>query len=91
MNHYNQPMRLRRLFWALLVLVVLLPLPAILAPHVSSDPMRWAYRVYHPFMYRYPALLGWEGLAISRQEPKLNQSVTIAQAMMGLFPGTSAR
>ena len=25
--------------------------------------MRWAYRVYHPFMYRYPALLGWEGLA----------------------------
>jgi len=25
--------------------------------HVSHRPVHWAYRAYHPFMYRFPAVL----------------------------------
>lgn len=50
--------RLQRAGWILLVALVLLPVPAFVAPYVSDDPVAWAYRVYHPFMYRYPAIFG---------------------------------
>jgi len=39
---------------ALMLLLGVLPQPALIAPHVSADPIAWAYKVYHPFMYRYP-------------------------------------
>ena len=38
----------------LLLLLVLLPMPALLARWVSKHPVLWAYRIYHPFFYRYP-------------------------------------
>lgn len=44
-----------RLFLKIITLLVLLvPIPALVAPFVSEFPIFWAYRVYHPFLYRYP-------------------------------------
>lgn len=55
-------MLVKKLRWFVLasfvLILLLLPVPALLAPHVSEDPVHWAYRVYHPFMYRYPAIMG---------------------------------
>lgn len=50
--------KLRRFVLAPFVLILLLPVPALLAPQVSDTPVHWAYRIYHPFMYRYPAIMG---------------------------------
>jgi hypothetical protein len=67
-----------------LMLCVLVGLPALLAPHVSAAPVRWAYRAYHPFMYRYPAVLGHESLPVQASSSKLEQSLQIARLMIEL-------
>ena len=55
---YNSALKGKRAAKAILLLLLLLPVPALIAPYVSDDPIHWAYRDYHPFMYRYPVVLG---------------------------------
>ena len=69
-------MRAKYLLVALLLLSLLVPAPALLAPHVSDDPVRWAYRVYHPFMYRYPTVIGHYSTLLGGQS-KLDCSLMI--------------
>ena len=66
----------------LLLALLLLPAPALSAPHVSDDPVRWAYRVYHPFMYRYPAILGAHTALDPRKESGLEQSLAVLRLMV---------
>ena len=47
-------MKAKRAASAMLSSLLLLLAPALIAPHVSEDPIAWAYRVYHPFLYRMP-------------------------------------
>ena len=55
---YNSAMKAKRAAKGIgilsLVALVLLPIPALIAPYISDRPISWAYRAYHPFMYRYP-------------------------------------
>ena len=51
---YNSAMWFRRVIKAVFALLLFLPMPALLAPYLSPDPLDSAYRIYHPFMYRYP-------------------------------------
>ena len=55
---YNSAMKAKRAAKGVgilsLVALVLLPIPALIAPYISDRPISWAYRAYHPFMYRYP-------------------------------------
>jgi hypothetical protein len=47
----------RRVVVIVIALVTIVLLPCAVAPAVSEDPVLWAYRVYHPRMYRYPEYL----------------------------------
>ncbi len=67
------------------ILVALLLAPALMAPHVPDSPVRWAYRMYHPFMYRYP--LRFIGVARDAESslpgmPPLDQSYFVAHLMI---------
>jgi len=80
-------MRVRRAAINFLVSFLLLPLPALLAPHVSDDPIAWAYKVYHPFMYRYPnyfasVVLSPTSLSDLRKKSPLDQSLELARLMI---------
>jgi len=61
---------------------MVLPLPALIAPYASTDPISWAYRVYHPFMYRYPAVFGAHFNLDLQGRPKLAQSLEVAKVMV---------
>ena len=74
-------MRAKYLREALLLLSLLVPAPALLAPHVSDDPVRWAYRVFHPFMYRYPAVIGHYS-TLPEGQSKLDCSLMILRLTM---------
>lgn len=67
---------------ALLLALLLLPAPALVAPHVAEDPVRWAYRVYHPFMYRYPAILGAHTALDPHTKSGLEQSLAVLRLMV---------
>lgn len=75
--------KLRRFVLAPFVLILLLlPVPALLAPYVSETPVHWAYRAYHPFMYRYPAIMG-ESLEIQVAKlPPDGQSLAVLRLMI---------
>ncbi|HUQ92609.1 MAG TPA: hypothetical protein VM120_13100 [Bryobacteraceae bacterium] len=75
-------MWLRRPAQILFALFLLLPFPALIAPHVSDDPVAWAYRVYHPFMYRYPAVFGAHINLDLQARSKLGQSLEVARLMI---------
>lgn len=51
---YHAGMWFRRARFVLVALVLLAPVPALVAPFVSAQPVDWAYRAYHPGLYRYP-------------------------------------
>lgn len=82
------PRRTGRTLIALLATVlVLLPLPALLAPHISSSPIEWAYSVYHPGHYRYPVIFPNEILTASfaeelRQQQPTDQSLSVLALMI---------
>jgi hypothetical protein len=65
----------------ILLLLLMLPVPALIAPHVSDDPVAWAYRVYHPFMYRYPAVFGAHTNVDLQARSRFGQSLKVAQLM----------
>ncbi|MBL8294967.1 MAG: hypothetical protein JNN08_24195 [Bryobacterales bacterium] len=77
----------RRAAIRFLVPVLLLPFPALLAPHVSEDPIAWAYKVYHPFLYRYPnyfasVVMSPTSLSELRKKSPLDQSLELARLMI---------
>ena len=78
-------MRRKRILRALLTLCLFVPLPALLAPHVSADPARWAYRVYHPLMYRYPAVLHHEALRNDAGMSWFERSLSSAELVIKLW------
>ena len=51
---YNTRMWFRRTILALPLLVLVASIPALIAPYISKSPVDWAYRAYHPGLYRYP-------------------------------------
>jgi hypothetical protein len=63
--------------------LLILPVPALIAPYVSSDPVHWAYRVYHPFFYRYP--LYTSHLLTTEGRPRSAQSLQILALMIELY------
>jgi len=68
-----------------LTFLAILALPALLAPFVSENPVRWAYRVYHPFMYRYPVRfpgVAHEAELLSRDMSPLEQSLSVVGIMI---------
>ncbi len=82
---YNLRMWLRRAFRAVVILVLATATPAILAPYVSDRPVDWAYRFYHPGLYRYPILTGIrlrEASSRMEREPRWVQSVQILGLMV---------
>ena len=67
---------------SLLSMLFLLPVPALIAPHVSDDPVHWAYRAYHPFMYRYPAIFGAHTTLDLRTRSGVDQSIEVLRLMI---------
>ena len=62
-------------------LIAVLPLPALMAPYVSDTPVLWAYRVYHPFFYRYPvhfAAIATNAESRLEEIPPLQKSISVA-------------
>jgi hypothetical protein len=45
----------RRFVCVLLLAVLIAATPAAIAPLLSDHPLLWAYRFYHPGMYRFPS------------------------------------
>ena len=67
------------------VFMALLPAPAIIAPYVSENPVFCAYRMYHPFFYRYP--VQFSGVAHDTEShlpgmPPIERSLTVAGLMV---------
>ena len=75
-------MRLKRTAKLLILLLMLFPVPALVAPYVSMDPISWAHRVYHPLMYRYPAVFGAQLNLDLLRKPKFAQSFEVAKVMV---------
>lgn len=63
------------------MMIIVLAAPVLAAPHVSRDPLRWAWRVYHPGMYRYPANLHWASAQLEGRTG-LAKSIAIAEFLL---------
>ena len=66
----------------LVLLLMVLPVPALVAPYLSIDPISWAYSVYHPFMYRYPTVFGAQLNLDLQRRAKFAQSFEVAKVMV---------
>ncbi len=69
----------------LVVLLLLAPIPALVAPYVSDDPVKWAYSVYHLGFYRYPVRTGAQLGDAKREmmdQPRWAQSIAILGLMI---------
>jgi hypothetical protein len=75
-------MRFRRAVAVSFASVLLLPLPALIAPLVSGDPVPWAYRIYHPFMYRYPVAFGAHTTLDLQPRSSVGKSLEVARLMV---------
>lgn len=72
----------KRILVVAALLLALLPAPALIAPYVTDDPIAWAYRVYHPFMYRFPAVLGSHTTLELSTKSRLEQSLQVLRLMI---------
>ena len=84
---YNPAMGFKRTLRIVFAFFLLLPVPALIAPFVSDDPLHWAYRVYHPFMYRYPlytahVLRSSETMQLLEDRPLPVQSLEVLSLMI---------
>ncbi len=75
----------RRAIKTLVVLFLLAPVPALVAPYVTDEPVKWAYSVYHPGFYRYPVRTGAqlsEAKIGMMDQPRWAQSIAILGLMI---------
>lgn len=78
-------MRFRRLVQGALGLLLVLPVPALIAPFVAEHPTLWAYRFYHPGMYRYPLYVATvlkRSDAQLQGQPRLRQSMEVLRMLI---------
>jgi len=75
-------MRLRRILGTLTITLLFLCLPALVAPYIAKDPVAWAYRAYHPFMYRFPATFGAHTSLELQSKTGVDQSLYLMRLMI---------
>lgn len=62
-------------------------MPALLAPYFSPEPLDAAYRIYHPFLYRYPnhtahILRNPNAMMLLAEKPRPTQSLCVLALMI---------